>query len=188
MCFLPILSATNTLQQDHIQARRIEKLASKASQVLYTGGNVPFSDIQKMIVIMAEFFDSIHYSREEDSYFACVAGYNRLQDEVRVFMIEHEFGRRIANKIKFHLEEWQNGKDSREPVARFLRTYSIYLMDHLQKEDKFFQEASSTVLNKDEEVEMYNLFHSSDTINMKISEIIKEIDNLENRSWYTQSL
>ena len=31
--------------------------------------------------------------------------------------------------------------NKREPVARFLRTYSIFLIDHMEKEEKFFEKA-----------------------------------------------
>jgi len=37
------------------------------------------------------------------------------------------------------LNAWKDGGvDSREPVARFLRSYSIFIGDHTGKEDKFF--------------------------------------------------
>ena len=35
-----------------------------------------------------------------------------------------------------HVTRWKEGEDSREPVARFLKTYSTYLMDHMNKEAK----------------------------------------------------
>ena len=54
-------------------------------------------------------------------------------------LIEHEFSRRIAIQIKKHLKRWKEGEDAREPVARFLKTYSIYLMDHMTKEENFFE-------------------------------------------------
>src|SRR5574341_1832886 len=121
------MSATETLRQDHIQIKRLEKIIIKCYTKLYAGENIPLSDIEQITIIMAEFLDAIHYSREEDAYFACVAGYDSLKKEIRAFMIEHEFGRRIAKSIMTHLQQWKEGKDSREPVARFLRTYAIYL-------------------------------------------------------------
>ena len=83
-----------------------------------------------------------------------------------------------------HLNRWKGGEDSREPVARFLRTYSIYLLDHMSKEEEFFDKAESIVLSKEEEQEMYEQFRSVMAITKKIDEMIKEIDNLERQPWF----
>ena len=128
--------------------------------------------------------DSIHYSREEGSYFPCVASYDSLNEEIRKFLIEHEFGRRIAKNIVKHLNRWKNGEDAREPVARFLRTYSIYLTDHLSKEEAFFDKAEKQVLAKEEEKEMFEQFQSIMAITSKIDEMLKVIDYLENQLWF----
>ena len=145
------MSATDILRQDHLKIKRLEKVVIKCYQELYAGKNIPLSDIEKITFVISEFLDSIHYSREEDSYFACVASYDSLKEEIRKFMIEHEFSRRIAKNITKYLLEWKEGKDAREPVARFLRTYSIYLEDHLKKEDEFFNRAEAEILPKEEE-------------------------------------
>lgn len=177
------MSATDTLREDHRQIRRLEQIVEKCQKELYRGADIPLSDIEIITGIISEFLDSIHYSREEDSYFACVAGYNSLKDEIRTFLIEHEFGRRIATNITKHLRDWKAGKDSREPVARYLRTYAIYLRDHMEKEDRFF-DAATSVLSKEEEQEMYEQFRSVMAITKKVDSMIKEIDRLETRSWY----
>ena len=147
------MSGTETLREDHKQVRRLEKIITKCYINLQEGKNIPFSDIEKIIIIISEFLDAIHYYREENSYFSCVAGYETLKKEIRGFLIEHEFGRRIATKIAQHLKRWKNGEDAREPVTRFLRTYAIYLQDHLSKEDAFFDKAESSVLSEEEEKE-----------------------------------
>ena len=177
------MSATETLRNDHKQIKRLEKVISKCYQALYDGKDIPFSDIEKITIIISEFLDSIHYSREENSYFPCVASYD-LKKEIRTFLIEHEFGRRVARQISKHLQRWKKGEDAREPVARFLRTYSIYLIDHISKEETFFNQAEQTVLSKEEEQEMYEQFKSVMSITKKIDEMIKEIDSLEQRSWF----
>ncbi|MFB5610279.1 MAG: hemerythrin domain-containing protein [Nitrosopumilaceae archaeon] len=178
------MSATETLRNDHKQIKRLEKVISKCYQALYDGKDIPFSDIEKITVIISEFLDSIHYSREENSYFPCVASYDSLKKEIRTFLIEHEFGRRVARQISKHLQRWKNGEDAREPVARFLRTYSIYLIDHISKEENFFDQAEQTILSKEEEQEMYEQFKSVMSIAKKIDEMIKEIDSLEQRPWF----
>ena len=127
--------------------------------------------------------DSIHYSREEDSYFPCVASYNHLKQEIRGLLIEHEFSRRIALQIKKHLKRWKEGEDAREPVARFLKTYSTYLIDHMTKEENFFDQAETEVLSKEEEFDMYEQFKSVMTISKKMEDMIQEIEYLENQPW-----
>lgn len=178
------MSATDILRQDHLKIKRLEKIILKCYQDLYAGKNIPLSDIEKINFVIAEFLDSIHYSREEDSYFACVASYDSLKDEIRKFMIEHEFSRRIAKNINRHLQEWKNGKDSREPVARYLRTYSIYLEDHLKKEDEFFNKAEAEIISKEEEQAMYEQFQSVMAVSTKMETILQQIDYLEKQDWF----
>jgi hemerythrin-like domain-containing protein len=183
------MSATEILRQDHLKIKRLERLIVKCYKELYAGREIPLADIEKINYVISEFLDSIHYSREEDSYFACVASYGTLRDEIRKFMIEHEFSRRIAKNIAKYLQEWRGGKDAREPVARYLRTYSIYLEDHLKKEDEFFTKAQAEVLSKEEEHEMYQQFQSVMAVSTKIETILKEIEHLEKQEWFmSQSL
>jgi hemerythrin-like domain-containing protein len=183
------LSATDSLREDHKQIKRLEKIIIKCYNDLYDGKDIPLDDIEKINFIIAEFLDSIHYSREEDSYFPCVASYDHLKKEIRNLMIEHEFSRRIAKNISKHLTRWKNGEDAREPVARFLRTYSIYLMDHMSKEEQFFDKAENEVLSKEEEMEMFEQFRSVIAITTKMQEMIKEIEYLEKCPWIlTQTL
>ncbi len=178
------MNATESLREDHKQIRRLDKVIIKCYTELYAGKNIPLSDIDKITLIIEEFLDSIHYSKEEDSYFPCVASYDHLKKEIKGLLIEHEFSRRIALQIKKHLKRWKDGEDAREPVARFLKTYSIYLMDHMTKEEKFFDEAESDVLSKEEEFEMFEQFTSSMVTSKKIEDLIKEIEYLENQSWF----
>jgi hemerythrin-like domain-containing protein len=178
------LSATKSLREDHKQIKRLDKVIIKCYTELYAGKNIPLSDIDKITIIIEEFLDSIHYSKEEDSYFPCVVSYDHLKKEIRGLLIEHEFSRRIALQIKKHLKRWIGGEDAREPVARFLKTYSIYLMDHMTKEEKFFDEAESEILSKEEEFEMYEQFTSSMVTSKKMEDLIQEIQYLENQPWF----
>ncbi len=75
----------------------------------------------------------------------------------------------------------------REPVARYLRTYSIFLIDHMSKEEDFFDKAENTVLSKEEEREMYEQFTSVSTISTKLSELLNEIKQLQEKAWFTNS-
>ena len=178
------MNATESLREDHKQIRRLDKVIIKCYTELYAGKNIPLSDIDKITIIIEEFLDSIHYSKEEDSYFPCVASYDHLKKEIRGLLIEHEFSRRIALQIKKHLKRWKDGENAREPVARFLKTYSIYLMDHMTKEEKFFDEVESEILSKEEEFELYEQFTSSMVTSKKIEDLIQEIQYLENQQWF----
>lgn len=177
------MSATDALRHDHKQIRRLEKIISQCYKKLYAGENIPLSDIEQITIIISEFLDAIHYSREEDAYFPCVASYDSLKKEIRAFMIEHEFGRRIAKSIMTHLQRWKDGQDAREPVARFLRTYSIYLNDHITKEENFFDAAEKEILSSEEEKMMYEEFRAVTAVTTKLDEMIKSIDSLEERNW-----
>jgi len=178
------LSATEALREDHKQIKRLEKIIIKCYTELYAGKNIPLSDIDKITLVIEEFLDSIHYSREEDSYFPCVVSYDHLKEEIHKLLVEHEFSRRIALQIKKYLKKWKDGEDAREPVARYLRTYSIYLIDHMTKEENFFDKAEAEVLSKEEEYDMYEQFKSVMTISKKMEDMIKEIEYLENQSWF----
>ena len=177
------MSATDTLRQDHKQIRRLEKIIIQCYKKLYAGKNIPLPDIEQITIIISEFLDAIHYSREEDAYFPCVASYDSLKKEIRAFMIEHEFGRRIARSIMTHLQRWKDGQDAREPVARFLRTYSIYLNDHITKEENFFDTAQKEILSAEEEKMMYEEFRAVTAVTTKLDEMIKSINTLEEKDW-----
>ncbi|MGI0045666.1 MAG: hemerythrin domain-containing protein [Nitrosotalea sp.] len=177
------MSATETLRNDHRQIRRFEKIVVQCYTKLNVGQDIPFSDLERMVIIMSEFLDAIHYSREEDAYFACITSYGSLKEEIRAFMIEHEFSRRIANNISKHLQKWKEEGNGREPVARFLKTYAVYLNDHMTKEDKFFDIAEKQILSPEEEKMMYEEFRAVNAVVTKLDEMIKSIDYLEQVDW-----
>ncbi|HIA25873.1 MAG TPA: hypothetical protein EYN77_00495, partial [Candidatus Nitrosopelagicus sp.] len=69
-------------------------------------------------------------------------------------------------------------------LARFLRTYSIYLNDHLSKEEDFLERAEKEVLSKEEEQDMFEQFQSVMAVSEKMESILKEINYLENQPWF----
>ena len=166
---------------------KLERVISSCYQNLYDGHHIPFTDIERITFLISEFLDSIHFTREEGSYFPCVASYDTLRKEISALLIEHEFSRNIAKKLSEYLTKWKNGEDMREPVARYLRTYSIFLIDHMSKEEDFFEKAENTVLSKEEEREMYEQFTSISTISTKLSELLNEIKQLQEKAWFTNS-
>ena len=179
------MSASDVLRKDHEEIMKLEKVISRCYQNLYDGHHIPFTDIEKITFLISEFLDSIHFTREEGSYFPCVASYDTLRKEISALLIEHEFSRNIAKKLSEYLAKWKNGEDMREPVARYLRTYSIFLIDHMSKEEDFFAIAENTVLSKEEEREMYEQFTSVSTISTKLSELLNEIKQLQEKAWFT---
>ncbi|TLX93146.1 MAG: hypothetical protein E6K93_03045 [Thaumarchaeota archaeon] len=177
------MSATETLRNDHKQIRRLEKIIVQCYTKIYAGQDIPFSDIEKIITIMSEFLDAIHYAREENQYFPCVASYDSLKEEIRAFMIEHEFGRRIAASISRHLQKWKDGENEREPVARFLKAYAVYLNDHMTKEEQFFDITEKQVLSQEEEKMVYEEFRAVTAVVTKLDDMIKLLDYLEQTPW-----
>ena len=177
------MSASEFLRNEHQDILRLEKVITKCYKALYDGANIPFTDIDKINFLIAEFLDSIHFTREEGSYFPCVATYDHLNKEIRELLIEHEFSRNIARAISKNLKLWKKGEDKREPVARFLRTYSIFLIDHMEKEEKFFEKAEKEILSKEEEQEMLEQFQSISAIAEKVTSLLKDIDYLESQNW-----
>ncbi len=98
-------------------------------------------------------------------------------------MIEHEFARRIAYIVNTHLQSWKKGNNEREPVSRFLKTYAVYLDDHITKEENFFDKAQREILSKEEEQLMYEEFRAVTAITTKLDEMIQLISSLEKRDW-----
>ena len=179
------MSASDVLRKDHEEIMKLERVISSCYQNLYDGHHIPFTDIERITFLISEFLDSIHFTREEGSYFPCVASYDTLRKEISALLIEHEFSRNIAKKLSEYLAKWKNGEDMREPVARYLRTYSIFLIDHMSKEEDFFAKAENTVLSKEEEREMYEQFTSVSTISTKLSELLNDIKQLQEKAWFT---
>ena len=131
---------------------------------------------------MSEFLDAIHYAGKKP-VFSFVASYDSLKEEIRAFMIEHEFGRRIPANVSKYLQMWKKGEDKRERVSRYLKAYAVYLDDHLTKEDKFFDTAQNQILSKEEEQMMYEEFRAVTAVLTKFEEMVHTIDYLETRPW-----
>jgi len=57
----------------------------------------------------------------------------------------------------------------------------------MSKEEDFFDKAENIVLSKEEEREMYEQFTSVSTISTKLSELLNEIKQLQEKTWFTNS-
>jgi hemerythrin-like domain-containing protein len=194
--------STDSLMQEHIIVRRIGNIAQRCSDRLYANKDIPIEDIQIISVVMEEFIDALHHGKEEKAYFPITRSKDSFSEDIRKFLIEHELGRRIANMLRRELDvliehddrnskgagiglKWNNS--SKEPVARFLKSYAIFVSDHTAKEDTFFksiQEKNS--ISKEEDRELlrhYEVCKGQIGGQARIEEMLKLIDYLESREW-----
>jgi hemerythrin-like domain-containing protein len=194
--------STDSLMQEHIIVRRIGNIAQRCSDRLYANKDIPIEDIQIISVVMEEFIDALHHGKEEKAYFPITRSKDSFSEDIRKFLIEHELGRRIANMLRRELDvliehddrnskgagiglKWNNS--SKEPVARFLKSYAIFVSDHTAKEDTFFksiQEKNSISEEEDRELlRHYEVCKGQIGGQERIEEMLKLIDYLESREW-----
>lgn len=124
-----------------MMVRRLKEVVQTCSDKLYANENIPFEDIEIISVVIEEFVDRFHHGKEEQAYFPETKDKNGFAEDIRKFLIEHELGRRIARMLLRELRAWKKNirNDSgRESVARFLKSYAVFIMDHTGKEDRFF--------------------------------------------------
>ena len=185
----PLNKSTQDLKQDHITARRLRDIAQTCSDKLYSNENIPLEDIAIISVVIEEFVDKFHHGKEEQAYFPQTKYKHGFGEDIRKFLIEHELGRRIARMLLKELNEWKkSGNDlGREPVARFLKSYAVFITDHTGKEDSFFDSIEEIGGISYEEDEMllkhYESCRNSVGGKERIEQMLKLIEYLENRGW-----
>lgn len=193
------MNATQNLKNDHITIRRVKEIAQKCSDKLYANQYVPIEDIEIISVIIEEFVDHFHHGKEEKAYFPDTKDKDEFAEDVRKFLIEHEFARRIAIMLRRELNEWKNkikeasqatnkhDTTTPEPVARFLKSYAIFIDDHTGKEDKFFDLVNERNVISDKENEMllkhYEICKNQAGGEARMQEMIILIEYLEEREW-----
>jgi hemerythrin-like domain-containing protein len=177
-------SATDDLLQDHLIIRRLQTVIKKCYTLLYENKDVPFGDLIKIADIVEQFVDQLHHGKEEKGYFPETESQDHYSDEIRKFVIEHEFGRRIAKRVRIHLEEVLQGKDAREPLARYLKTYSVFILDHTSKEDQFFtnvkkRRSLSEKQEKDLKKEFERMNYECVRKSGDLVEVLKELESAQ---------
>jgi hemerythrin-like domain-containing protein len=197
------LNATKDLKQDHLTLRRVRDITQRCSERLYSGENIPIEDIEIISVVIEEFVDAFHHGKEEKAYFPETKDKNGFAEDVRKFLIEHELGRRIATMLLRELKAWKDkgevgdndsnsGRDginiiSREPVARFLKSYAVFISDHTGKEDKFFDliDEKGSISKEEDQMLMKHYESCKNDIggSTRIEQMLKLIDYLEDRNW-----
>lgn len=199
--------ATKDLLQEHLVVRRIGSIAQRCEK-LYVNEKIPIEDIQIISVVIEEFIDAFHHGKEEKAYFPQTKEKDGYSEDVRKFLIEHELGRRIAHMLRRELDaviasngdndedvkrngrkrrmRWDKNR-SKEPVARFLKSYAVFVSDHTGKEDIFFktilekhslEEAEDTQLLKH-----YEACRSDAGGQARIEEMMRLVEYLESRGW-----
>jgi hemerythrin-like domain-containing protein len=77
----------------------------------------------------------------------------------------------------------------KEPTARFLKSYAIFIADHTQKEDKFFDLIQQTNIISEKEDQMllrhYEICKNKIGGKARIEQILRLIEYLEDRWWMT---
>lgn len=193
------MNATQNLKNDHITIRRVKEIAQKCSNKLYANQYVPIEDIEIISVIIEEFVDHFHHGKEEKAYFPDTKDKNGFAEDVRKFLIEHELGRRIAIMLRRELNEMKkkmketspdtNKHDNTilEPVARFLKSYAVFIDEHTGKEDKFFDliDERKVISKKEDEMLLkhYEICKNQAGGEARMQEMIILIEYLEEREW-----
>ena len=95
---------TENLLQEHLIVRRLGRIAKRCSDVLYINQDIPIEDIQIISVVIEEFVDGFHHGKEEKAYFPVTKYKNSFSEDIRKFLIEHEFARRIAKMLRRELD------------------------------------------------------------------------------------
>jgi hemerythrin-like domain-containing protein len=193
------MSSTQNLLNEHLIVRRLGSIAKKCSVGLYSNHNISIEDIQIISVVIEEFVDAFHHGKEENAYFPVTQYKNSFSEDIRKFLIEHELGRRIAKMLRRELDllidhdkydkyeglKWNN--KNKEPVARFLKSYAVFVFDHTGKEDLFFkliQEKHSLSEEEDKQlVRHYELCRNQVGGKARIEEMIRLVEYLEDREW-----
>lgn len=181
------MKATSDLKNDHITVRRLGTIVQNCSDKLYLNQDIPIEDIELISVIIEEFVDRFHHGKEEQAYFPETKDKDSFGEDIRRFLIEHELGRRIARMLRGHLNSWKKGIDSREPVARFLKSYAIFISDHTGKEDKFFDlvEEKKSITEQEDQmlIKHYDSCRNQVGGKVRMEQMLKLIGYLETKEW-----
>ena len=196
-------SSTADLKHDHLTIKRVGAIAQRCSDKLYADYDIPIEDIEILSVVIEEFIDAFHHGKEEKAYFPVTKNKDGYSEEIRKFLIEHELGRRIANMLRRELQILKKSynltttthsmqdrtevKGKKEPVARFLKSYVVFIDDHTGKEDIFFDliENKQSISNDEDRVllQHYEACKNDAGGQVRIEEMMRLIEYLENRDW-----
>ncbi|MEM2856279.1 MAG: hemerythrin domain-containing protein [Candidatus Nitrosocaldaceae archaeon] len=161
--------SVDNLRRDHIIIKRLRDIANICSILLNNDENIPLDDIKELIIIIEEFIDKCHHTKEECYLFPKVKD---LQEEIRALTIEHEFGRRVAMMIERYIS-----KEDNKTIARLLNAYVTFLDTHMEREEKFFDMIGEYDMTD------YEFMRLTD----KMDKMKHRIDILEAKEWCKRS-
>ena len=195
-------SSTADLKHDHLTIKRVGAIAQRCSDKLYADDDIPIEDIEILSVVIEEFIDAFHHGKEEKAYFPVTKSKDGYSEDIRKFLIEHELGRRIANMLRRELQILKKSynqttthsmqdrteiKGKKEPVARFLKSYVVFVDDHTGKEDIFFDliERKQSISNDEDRalLQHYEACKNEVGGQVRIEEMMRLIEYLENQDW-----
>jgi hemerythrin-like domain-containing protein len=196
-----IESSTANLKHDHVTVRRIGSIVQRCSDRLYAGEDIPIEHIEILSVVIEEFIDAFHHGKEEKAYFPATKSKDGYSEDIRKFLIEHELGRRIAIMLRREIQvlkssqtdtmEESTRRNIKEPVARFLKSYAVFIADHTEKEDIFFDliERKGSISDDEDRalLEHYEACRNKVGGQGRIEEMMKLIEYLEDRDWMKES-
>jgi hemerythrin-like domain-containing protein len=196
------LNATSDLKNDHLLVRRLGVVIQMISDKLYDEidngkSDMPLEDIEIASVIMEEFVDRFHHGKEEQGYFPETRDKDSFSENVRKFLIEHELGRRIAKMLRSELVAWRKNvsegaeqwftNSRKEPVARFFKSYAVFISDHTGKEDRFFdiiEDKGSISIEEDDAIRKhYEICKNQTGGQVRIEQLLALLEYLEHRDW-----
>jgi len=103
------------------------------------------------------------------------------------FCVSHCLSCKYKFWIILSLLAWDSGIDSREPVARFLNAYSVFISIHTGKENLFFDLIEERGSLSEEEhsllMKHYKVCHSNVGGKARVEQMTKLIGYLEERDW-----
>lgn len=179
--------------KDHLFVRRLGVVAQRCSDKLYANEDIPLEDIEVASVIMEEFVDVFHHGKEEKAYFPVTKDKNGFSEDIRKFLIEHELGRRIARMLRRELVLWRKSVregsryESKEPVARFLKSYAVFISDHTTKEDTFFnliEDKKKLSVEEDKMIrKYYDVCKDHSGGGPRIEELLRLLEYVEHMPW-----
>jgi hemerythrin-like domain-containing protein len=210
------LYSTQDLKHDHITVRRLKNITERCSIRLYANENIPIEDIEIISVVIEEFVDRFHHGKEEQAYFPKTKDRDGYAEDIRKFLIEHELGRRIAIMLRRELNIWKQNRHEKkeakkeegrgeserdkkklilenedpkikEPTARFLKSYAVFITDHTGKEDKFFDlvQQNNSISTKEDQMLLQHYEACKNQIGGKdrVEQMIRLMEYLEGRWW-----
>jgi hemerythrin-like domain-containing protein len=204
------LYSTQDLKHDHITVRRLKNIIERCSDKLYANENIPIEDIEIISVVIEEFVDRFHHGKEEQAYFPKTKDKDGFAEDIRKFLIEHELGKRIATMLRRELNIWKQNKNKKngtktqpekdkkiivenedqkvkEPTARFLKSYAVFITDHTGKEDKFFDliQQKNSISTKEDQMLLQHYEVCKNQLGGKdrVEQMIRLVEYLEDRWW-----